>query len=288
MINHLKDSLRNNTLIGNSRFKIIKTIGRGGFGFIYLATDANHKKYAIKEFFIDRGFIRNTDNTSVICDPNYNKNKEHFYRKMFKNEALLLRKLDHPNIIVSFEFFEENGTCYNVMPFIKGVSLSEHIKMEGSLSEVESSRIIYLIAKAIKYIHSKNICHFDIKPENIMLQNGNPILIDFGLSRNYTDSHLGESIFQTISTGYAPLELFEKNGINTFSPETDIFGLGATLYSMLTGETPPLLKSIWHGALLKNIKDLSDPLQMTIKTSMQIIPSRRFRSIDSFIQSLLK
>lgn len=207
---------------------------------------------------------------------------------MFKNEALLLRKLDHPNIIVSFEFFEENGTCYNVMPFIKGVSLSEHIKMEGSLSEVESSRIIYLIAKAIKYIHSKNICHFDIKPENIMLQNGNPILIDFGLSRNYTDSHLGESIFQTISAGYAPLELFEKNGINTFSPETDIFGLGATLYSMLTGETPPLLKSIWHGALLKNIKDLSDPLQMTIKTSMQIIPSRRFRSIDSFIQSLLK
>lgn len=288
MIKQFQESLRNNTLIGNHRFKIIKTIGQGGFGFTYLAVDSNLKKYAIKEFFIGRHFIRDRDEITVLCLPNYNKNKERFYRKMFLNEAIVLNELSHPNIITSFELFEENNTYYNVMPYIRGVALSDYIKSKGLLSEDESIRIICLIAKAIKYIHSKNICHLDIKPENIMLQNDNPILIDFGLSRNYNDPNLEEYLFQTISAGYAPLELFEKNGVDFFSPETDVFGLGATLYSMLTGSTPPLLKSIWHGALLKNIKSLSIPLQMTIKTSMQIIPQRRFRTIENFIQSLLR
>lgn len=119
MIKQFQESLRNNTLIGNHRFKIIKTIGQGGFGFTYLAVDSNLKKYAIKGFFIGRHFIRDRDEITVLCLPNYNKNKERFYRKMFLNEAIVLNELSHPNIITSFELFEENNTYYNVMPYIR-------------------------------------------------------------------------------------------------------------------------------------------------------------------------
>lgn len=275
----------NETLFGN-QFKILKTIGKGGFSFIYLVEDLNLNKFAIKEFFMSKCFQRDTDNRTVICTSEYNQIRKDTFQQNFLNEAIIMKSFCHPNVITSYGYFEENNTIYNVMPFLKGITLSQYIETNGKLAEDEAITIIRRLSAAIKYVHSKNICHFDITPNNVFLQNENPILIDFGLSHNYNILNPKSSRIRSISPGYAPLELFEKNGVPKFSPATDIFGLGATLFTMLTGTIPPTLKSIWHGGLCLPLKNVSLQTQMVIKTAMQICISRRFSCIEQFLHAL--
>lgn len=277
--------LLKNTYLYNSKYKIIDVLGQGGFSFIYLAIDSNGNEYAIKEYFSDNRHFRGLDNL-VYKRPEYDFDKDLLYRNKFIQEAELLHSISHPNVISSYLYFEENNTLYNVMPRINGITLYDYTSANNQLSEKESLFIISQLANAIKYLHSLEICHYDIKPVNVMIHNGKPILIDFGLAHNYKNHNLDNYIHPTVTAGYTPLELFEKNGVNSFSPETDIFGLGATLFFMLTGNDPPPLKKIWHGSLLKELHKFPFQVQTIIKISLQILPQRRFRSIDSFIQAI--
>lgn len=286
MMDLLGTPLNKNTYLYNSNYKIIDIIGQGGFSFIYRVIDSKGNEYAIKEYFSDNRHFRGLDNYSVYKKPEYDITKDIAYRKNFIQEANLLYSLSHPNIISSYKYFEENNTLYSVMPLIHGITLYDYTHINKVLSEEESLSIISQLAHAVRYLHSLGICHYDIKPVNIMMQNGNPILIDFGLARNYKNKDLDKYIYPTVTAGYTPLELFEKDGVNSFSPETDIFGLGATLFFMITGTDPPSLKKIWHGSLIKELHGFSSQIQMLIKVTLQILPQRRYRNIESFIQAL--
>ena len=240
--------LSSESLLQGGRYRIVKMLGSGGFGITYLGTQTVLKRnIVIKEFFMT-DYCQRDEYSNLITVPTVS-NVEFVkrFKDKFLKEALHIAQLKHPNIVNIIDVFEENGTAYYVMDFIEGGSLVEKVQREGPLPENVAKRYILQIADALNYIHQRYMNHLDVKPGNIMLsRNDNAILIDFGLSKQY-DSQTGHQTSTTpvgISHGYAPMEQYKEGGVSEFSPETDIYSLGATLYYLLTGARPPVSQEI--------------------------------------------
>ena len=218
-----------NTLLQGGKYRIIKCIGQGGFGITYEAMQSGlDRKVAIKEFFMKDFCEREDDATHVTIGTRSSRDMVANYRNKFIKEAKTIAALSNVHIIRIYDIFEENNTAYYVMEYLGGGSLKE----KSGLGEKQSVAYILQVADALQYIHDRKIMHLDVKPSNIMLQPGDEaVLIDFGVSKRYDDG--GGQTSSTpvgISKGYAPLEQYVKDGISTFSPATDIYSLGATLY----------------------------------------------------------
>ena len=176
------------------------------------------------------------------------------------------------------------------MEYIEGGSLSNKLGTTG-LSMSEATRYIFQVAEALKYIHKQNIAHLDIKPSNIML-NGNDeiVLIDFGVSKQY-DFSTGEQTSVSpvgCSSGYAPLEQYDPDGVKDFSPQTDIYSLGATYFKLLTGITPLKASGITKDFLQEKLKAKGVPTAVIsiICKSMEKLKENRFSDVSSFIEGL--
>lgn len=190
------------------------------------------------------------------------------------------------------EIFEENGTAYYVMDYAEGGSLADLVKREGHLSEPEAIRYILQVAEALAYIHGENMNHLDVKPANILLNDCNEaVLIDFGLSKQY-DALTGGQTSTTpvgISEGYAPMEQYKQGGVSEFSPETDIYALGATFFMLLTGKTPPGASDIFeNGVPVDELKALGVRVKTigVIKKTMRPKKKDRISDVNVFIESL--
>lgn len=277
----------NTTLLGG-KYRIEKVLGQGGFGITYLATQVSlNRLVAIKEFFMKDFCIRG-DNTRTIEIPTTGSafQVEQYKRKFWK-ETKNLFKMSHPNIIKVFEVFEENDTVYYVMPYLSGGSLQEYVNVHGAMSEGEAMKYIRQIASALKYMHEKkHICHYDVKPANILLdENKNAILIDFGISKNYDAA--GQETSTTpigMSEGYAPIEQYQK--IDEFSPVSDVYALGATLYFLLHGKPPVNAAYRASGTILLMNKYLSQDIKDVINMSMKISKRERAKSVDVFLGNI--
>ena len=202
-------------------------------------------------------------------------------------------RLNHPNIVKVFDFFEENGTLYYSMEFIDGCSLSDFVKKNGSVSENKCISFIRVIAETLGYIHSQNELHLDITPRNIMMTKDGMIkLIDFGVSKHYTED--GEQSTTTPvahSDGYAPKEQYLSEGIIKFSPATDVYALAATMYFMLTATTPPNANDrqqcLEEGRELLNIPmSLSENVRNAISWGMSISRKDRLQNTDEFLRTI--
>lgn len=243
---HLPD----NTLLQRGKYRIIHYINGGGFGYTYEAEHVMlHKRVAIKEFFYKKETLRNADNSISIPSKNMERNLIPI-KKKFIEEAIFLSQANHPNIISVTDVFEENETAYYVMDYIDGKSLSQILKEQGTLTETQAVDYICQVAEALKYVHSFNRLHLDIKPDNILVDShsGRAILIDFGTCKHY-DENSGEQTTGLLgmqTDGYAPIELANKTFSN-FSPSTDVYELGATLYCLLSGVKPPIAASLSSG-----------------------------------------
>lgn len=223
-------------------YRIEKVLGQGGFGVTYLATDLNLQRHvAIKEFF-PKDFCERDETTSHVTLGT--KNTAEFVNRLkskFLKEARNIAKFDHPNIIRIFAAFEENNTAYYVMEYIEGESLSSMVKERGPLPEKQALGYIEKVGKALEYVHARKINHLDIKPANIMVRRSDdtPILIDFGLSKQYdSDGNQTSTMPPGFSHGFAPLEQYNEGGVKDFTPQTDIYSLAATLYYILSGVVP--------------------------------------------------
>ena len=163
------------------------------------------------------------------------------YKDKFIKEAQSLSKLSHPHIIKVLEVFENNNTQYYVMEYCEGGSLDEKISARGGLSEEETLKYTGQIMSALSYMHAHHMLHLDLKPGNVMLRsNGEAVLIDFGLSKQFDESGHPESS-TTIgggTPGYAPLEQSNYDG-RGFPKTMDVYALGGTMFKMLTGNRPP-------------------------------------------------
>ena len=268
-------------------YVIYDVLGQGGFGITYLAKqDMLNKTFAIKEFFIQTLCARD-ENSKVVTLTQADMVER--YRQKFVKEAQMMANLNHPCIVKVVSVFEENNTVYYVMEYIKGESLKDKVEKNGPMPEQMALRYITKVAEALDYIHNSQINHLDIKPANIMVQDedDNPILVDFGISKQYDEKKNQTSTTPPgVSYGYSPIEQYRPGGVSTFSPQADIYALGATLYKLLTGKTPPDASDVFNYGLTSLPNTISANVREAIIMAMQPRVGDRPGSMKEFIAML--
>ncbi len=219
-------------------YRIRRVLGAGGFGITYLASEtAIEREVAIKEFLPIGIAMRGKDSVSVHVIRASDQDAYEYGLDRFADEARILVRFDHPNIVTVHRFFEANGTAYMVMAYEKGQSLTARLKPDKTLAEHELLNILMPLLDGLEGIHAAGFLHRDIKPANIYLRaDGTPVLLDFGSARQA----LGErsrSLTAIVTAGYAPHEQYSTRG--NLGTWTDIYSLGAVSYRAIAGKPPP-------------------------------------------------
>lgn len=280
--------LKQGCTLNNGKYRIEQILGQGGFGITYLAYhEMLEYKVAIKEFFLKEYCNRNIETNYVTLGTEGNREMLQRFQQKFIKEAKTIFKLRHPNIINIHDIFEENGTAYYVMEYIEGCSLGDIVKKQGKISEKQSVEYFTKIANTLAYIHERKINHLDIKPANIMVRktDNEPIVIDFGLAKQY-DVETGCQTSTTpvgISHGFAPIEQYKSGGVSEFSPQTDIYSLGATLYKIVSGKTPPEPSEILMEGLPSLTSIVSPSTWHIIESSMKLNKKERPKDVATLI-----
>ena len=279
--------LKKDTYLQGGKYRVISTLGQGGFGITYLAEQVMAKRMVcIKEFFPKEYYNRDENSQHVSLGSQGSAKMMNAYKAKFIKEAQTIAKLKHPNIIPIFDVFEENNTAYYAMEYIEGESLNAKVKREGALAEDRAVKYIRDVASALRYIHKRNIMHLDVKPANVMLrkEEDSAILIDFGLSKQYDNAGKQTSATPVgISHGYAPMEQYQYGGVSTFSPVTDIYSLGATLYYLVTGRVPAEATMIGENGIGELPGHLSASVRKAITSAMSYWRKDRPQTIDIFL-----
>ena len=282
--------LNSGALLQGGKYRIESVLGQGGFGITYVAEQVGlGRKVAVKEFFMKDLCNRDTD-TSYVSVPSVGcRELVDRFRAKFVKEARMIAAMEDSHIIRIHDVFEENGTAYYVMEYLPGGSLKDSIPA-GGFPESEALGYVRQIAYALRYIHEeKHVLHLDVKPSNVLVRkNGEVVLIDFGISKHYDDDG-GEQTSSSpvgVSRGYAPLEQYNAGGVSQFSPATDIYSLGAVLYALLTGQTPPDANSVFNNGLPELPAKVSRNVKAAMNAAMQPRRTDRPQSVKEFLQML--
>ncbi len=282
-------SLKIGATLRSGTYRIDQVLGQGGFGITYLATDLSLDKHvAVKEFFPKDYCDRESSTSHVTLGTQSTSQFVQRLKDKFLKEAKNIAKFDHPNIIKIHAAFEENNTAYYVMDFIEGESLSGRVKRTGPLPRAEALAYISKVGQALEYVHAFRMNHLDVKPANIMVRSHDncPILIDFGLSKQYDSK--GQQTSTTpvgISHGYAPMEQYNDGGVREFSPATDEYSLAATLYYLLSGITPPQATRMIEDDLVFPESVPSD-LVPPISKAMASARKSRYPTVGEFLSAV--
>ncbi|HYG11211.1 MAG TPA: protein kinase, partial [Pyrinomonadaceae bacterium] len=254
-----------------SRYEIVRRIGGGGMGAVYLARDRNlgDQPRAVKEMI--QSNIDESQHEKAIND--------------FKRESMLLASLEHSSIPTIYDYFydDEAGRFYLVMKYISGGDFLARLRNApgGRIDEKTVTDWACQVADVLEYLHRRNppIIYRDLKPANLMIDgnSGRVMLIDFGIARWVTTHEKGVTAVGTM--GYAPPELFSGK----VEPRSDIYSLGATMFHLLTGTDPqdnPLLIFDFN----KNPRprqlapSLSNEMEAILMRAVGYKPEDRFRS----------
>ena len=272
------------------KYQVNSLIGSGGFGNTYLATQVTlGRKVAIKEFFMKEFCERDESTSQVIIPTEGSRLIVDRYRQKFLKEAQMIASLRNEHIIKIYDIFEENNTAYYVMDYIEGGSLNDAVDSKGPLSESKAVGYIQQISDALSYLHSNNILHLDIKPSNVLIDKDDClVLIDFGISKHY-DSDGGQTSTTPagISKGYAPIEQYQQGSIANFSPATDVYSLGATMFFLLTGKTPPEASIVNEDGLPNDIDGFTHNIRSVIIKSMSPRRKDRYQSVEEFKSAIV-
>lgn len=221
-----------------NEYRIESVLGKpGGFGITYLATDTNLDLYvAIKEY-LPSDFATREGVSTVYVKSSSDLESFDWGLKCFTDEARVLARFSHPNIVRVLRFFQANKTAYMVMEYHEGECLTERLK-RGTIPEEELLSIVLPLLDGLEKIHNFGFLHRDIKPNNIYLRtDGTAVLLDFGSAR-YAVGQISRSVTSIVSPGYAPLEQYDSS-MEEQGPWTDIYALGAVMYFAISGEVPP-------------------------------------------------
>ena len=263
----------------NSRYEIVRRIGGGGMGAVYLAKDRNlgDAPRAVKEMV--EAHLDPAQHEKAIGD--------------FKRESLLLTSLEHPSIPTIYDYFydEPLGRFYLVMKFISGGDLASRLRTApgGRIDEKTVADWGMQTADVLEYLHSrpKPIIYRDLKPANLMIDgnSGRVMLIDFGIARWVKREEKGVTAVGTM--GYAPPELFGGR----VEPRSDVYSLGATLFHLLTGadpqDNPLLIFDFQKNPRPRQIApQISSEMEQILMRSVEYKPEDRFNSAGAMRDAL--
>lgn len=221
------------------RYTIESQSSGGGFSIVYVARDQDGGQVAIKEYFPYR-LAERSSGTQVVVTPG-NQGAFNAGLNAFFAEARVLAEIDHPNVVRVLGVFRANGTAYMVMRHEQGRTLQERLRQlaaEGkSVREPSLRQVFSLLLAGLREVHRHRLLHLDIKPANILLRNdGQPVLLDFGATRNALDTG-ATRLVPVLTPGYAAPE--QQGSGEPLGPWTDIYAIGATLYACMAGQPPP-------------------------------------------------
>jgi len=224
-----------------AEFEIRRVLGAGGFGIVYLAFDhALEREVALKEYMpvtlAGRG-----PGTHVTIRSAASAETFALGLKSFVNEGRLLARFDHPSLVKVYRFWEDNGTAYMAMPMYHGRTLRQvrQAMAAGSPGEAWCRALIDPMLGALERLHREAVYHRDIAPDNIVLQDdGHAVLLDFGAARRVIGDRT-HALTAILKPHFAPIEQYADVASMRQGPWTDLYGLAATTYYLLTG-TPPL------------------------------------------------
>jgi len=231
------DALPPGTRFGE--FEILRVLGVGGFGIVYLANDHSlEREVALKEYMPASLAARGAGPQITVRSSSFAETYAIGLRS-FVNEARLLARFDHPSLVKVYRFWEDNATAYMVMPFLQGVTLRDtRRRMAHPPDEPWIRSVISPILSALELLHREGVYHRDIAPDNILLPNdGPPVLLDFGAARRVISDRT-QSLTAILKPSYAPIEQYAEMTQLRQGPWTDLYALGAVIHYLLFGAPP--------------------------------------------------
>ncbi len=255
------------------KYILQQELGQGGFGITYKAFDQKlNQVVVIKTLKV------------APSQQTYLGN----LRKQFEDEARRLAKISHPNIVRYREFFIERELPYIVMDYIPGQTLDALVLPHNPLPEATAINYMRQVGEALKVVHNNGLLHRDLKPQNLILHQDSQqvVLIDFGIAREFS-SGVTQTHTNLISEGYAPIEQYLPKAKRT--PATDVYGLAATLYTLLTAQVP--VASVLRDRLdLESPKDirpeLSERISWAVMWGMEMELSQRPATVEEWLTIL--
>ncbi len=255
-------------------------LGRGGMAVVYLAQDVKHRRQvAVK--------VLNPELAAAV-------GPERFLR-----EIEIVARLTHPHILPLHDSGEADGLLYYVMPFVSGGSLRTRLNRETTIELSAALKIVGEVAEALTYAHRQGIVHRDVKPENILLAEGQAVVADFGIAKALSVASRGEltrSGFPLGTAGYMSPE--QAAGSTELTGSTDLFSLACVLYEMVVGDVPgawPSEESVSRerfvdapAAHREKLAALPAPIEPALTRAMALRPADRFAAPDAFAAALLR
>lgn len=279
-------TLEEGTLLQNGRYQLGAVLGAGGFGITYAAWDLTlEQSVAIKEFFpeaICRRDVRESDEV-LVSDEDYQSYQIGLLR--FNREARILVTLQNiKSVVAAYDWFEDNGTAYIVMEFVRGKNLDQYVRDEN----IDSTKLFELmrdLVDSLVSIHEQGVLHRDISPSNILVQeDGTVKLIDFGAATIEERRLEGKDRTVMFNRQFAPIEQYDETGRQ--GPWTDVYALSATLYYVITGEFPQEAMSRKGHDTLQSVKTENGRLkkwqEKAIMDGMIISPEKRIQNMAIF------
>ena len=240
------------------RYEVKGQISKGGMGAVYRALDRESESEVAVKRLTDVG-----------------------QEARFEIEARLLSQLRHPRVVRVLDYFQDPTGQYLVMNLVSGTDLGELLKRRGSpgIPADQAVECAREASEALQYVHEQLIVHRDVKPQNLILGEEGVVLVDFGIAREMGEDEEPGTIGIGTPRFIAP-EVFAGGAV---SPRADVFGLTATLWTLLAGKPPVYADPT---KLSDIAPDVTPELEETIRAGLELVPERRIASVEAFAQAL--
>ena len=286
------DALPDGTWLGE--FRIIRTLGSGGFGIVYLALDTTlQREVAIKEY-LPMAIAKRGNGTNVevrVDPPTFAAGLESFLY-----EARLLARFEDPALVKVHQFWKANNTAYMVMRYYPGRTLKEERNRRGAPPDETWLRGLVLpILDALEQLHQEGVYHRDISPDNIViLEDGSPVLLDFGSARRVIGDRT-QAVTAVLKPNFAPVEQYADPPLLRQGPWTDLYALGAVVHYLMTGQAPvPAVVRMMNDTLVKlsgegaaRFPSVSTTFLAAIDWSLEVAPAMRPQCVGDLRQALV-
>ena len=277
-------------------YRVLRKISAGGFGVVYLAVDREGQQVAIKEYLPSALTMREPG----VLVPEVAPEKLSLYRlglKSFFEEGRSLAQISHPSVVSVLNFFRQNETVYMVMNYLEGATLQDFIVTARELKKQKVFRestirsLFDEILRGLRIVHQHKMLHLDLKPANIFITDDNrPVMLDFGAAREVLNKE-GSFTRPMYTPGFAAPEMYRRDA--TLGPWTDVYAIGACIYSCMHGyppnEAPQRLEKDRLALSLSRLRNVySDNLIEVTEWCMSLDPLSRPQSVFALQKELAR